>query len=528
MADVRERWRTGWLDAVAYDSAVERERLVRVFGKLLWGTDTRRFFRSIAELGELPAGTAVLDVPCGGGVAFRGLKPSQGLRYVAADIPPVMLGRARKEAERRGVQDMIEFAEGDVEALPFDEASFDLCLTYNSLHCSAGSRTSRPAVQREARPPPLLGPPQPSGGGPVMGAMLRYITLGAASAALALSAPASAAGPADFVGMTSGDVFFGSKAYRAKQLGTMRRAHVRLLRQTFDWASIERRRSVYDFSRYDPYVEATARRGIRLLAVLSHAPRFYERPTGGRGIAPPRSNEAMGRFAAALVQRYGRAGTFWEGELAPYRKYAIRSYQIWNEPTLPVYWRPRPNARQYGALLRHVGTVIHREDPGAEVVTAGLPNSALRGAVPLTRFIAGMYGAAGRAAFDTLAVNAYVRDSVQLRGLLRTVRKLMNGRGDRRARLWVTELGWADRGPRHRFVVGARGQAVLIRDAFRSLRGLRGALRIRGVVWYQWRDQRRPRGGSDEWGYHTGLLTLSGARKPAFRAFARYARGLGG
>jgi hypothetical protein len=354
--------------------------------------------------------------------------------------------------------------------------------------------------------------------------MLRSLTL-ATAAALALTAPASAAAPVDFVGMTSGDVFFGSNAYRAKHLGTMHRAQVRLLRQNFDWASIEYRRGQYDFSRYDPYVEATARRGIRLLAVLSHAPRFHERSGGGRGIAPPRSNDSMGRFAAAVVQRYGPSGTFWEGELAPYREYAIRSYQVWNEPSLRVYWRPRPNARQYGAMLRHVGGVIHREDPDAEVVSAGLPNSALRGAVPVTRFIAGMYGSAGRAAFDTLAVNAYVRDSVGLRGLLRTVRKVMNRRGDRGTPIWVTELGWADRGPRHRFVVGAQRQASLIRESFRSLRGLRGALRVRGLVWYQWRDQRRPRGTSDEWGYHTGLLTLAGKRKPAFRSFARHARG---
>jgi hypothetical protein len=354
------------------------------------------------------------------------------------------------------------------------------------------------------------------------------LLLAATALALALAAPlpSAAAAPADFVGMTSGDVFFGSKSYRTKQLGTMRRAQVGLLRQTFDWSAIERRRGVYDFSVYDRYVEATARRGIKLLAVLSHAPRFHERPARGRGIAPPRTNAAMARFARALVERYGPGGTFWGDDLAAYSDYGIRSWQIWNEPSLPVYWRPRPNARQYGAMLRTVGAAIHREDPRAEVVSAGLPNSALRGAVPLTRFLSGMYSSAGASSFDTLAVNAYVTDSVQLRGLLRAARKVMNARGDRRARIWITELGWADRGPRHRFVVGARGQAALIGESFRTLRRVRGAFRVRGVVWYQWRDQRRPRGGSDEWGYHTGLLTASGRRKPAFRAFTRYARGL--
>ena len=48
----------------------------------------------IARLAEAPDGTVILDVPCGGGVAFRGLRPGQRVRYVAADLSPVMLGRA--------------------------------------------------------------------------------------------------------------------------------------------------------------------------------------------------------------------------------------------------------------------------------------------------------------------------------------------------------------------------------------------------------------------------------------------------
>lgn len=132
--DVRERWRSGWLEATVYDSVVERERLAGVLGRLIWGTDTSAFYREIARLGEAPDGTVILDVPCGGGVAFRGLRPGQRVRYVAADLSPVMLGRARAEARRRGL-DHIEFIEADVEALPFEDASFDLCVSYTGLHC---------------------------------------------------------------------------------------------------------------------------------------------------------------------------------------------------------------------------------------------------------------------------------------------------------------------------------------------------------------------------------------------------------
>jgi ubiquinone/menaquinone biosynthesis C-methylase UbiE len=96
-----------------------------VLGRLIWGTDTFAFYRDIARLSELPAGTSVLDITCGGGVAFRGLRPDQQLRYVAADLSPLMLRRARAEAKRRHLH-WIELVEADVEALPFEQRSFDL------------------------------------------------------------------------------------------------------------------------------------------------------------------------------------------------------------------------------------------------------------------------------------------------------------------------------------------------------------------------------------------------------------------
>jgi SAM-dependent methyltransferase len=106
--DIRERWRTSLIEATAYDWAVEHERVAGLMGRLLWGTDTAAFYRDIARLSELPTATRVLDVPCGGGVAFRGLRPEQELDYVAADLSPVMLKRARGEADRRGIH-WIEF-----------------------------------------------------------------------------------------------------------------------------------------------------------------------------------------------------------------------------------------------------------------------------------------------------------------------------------------------------------------------------------------------------------------------------------
>ena len=40
------------------------------------------------------------------------------------------------------MQDAIEFVEADVTALQFADASFDLCVTYNGLHCLPDPRAA--------------------------------------------------------------------------------------------------------------------------------------------------------------------------------------------------------------------------------------------------------------------------------------------------------------------------------------------------------------------------------------------------
>jgi SAM-dependent methyltransferase len=126
-------WTRSKLSAAVYDFGVQRSWLARPAGALLWGTDTRLLYESIGTIGELPAGAAVLDVPCGGGLALRGVRSDQELRYVAADISPVMLERTRRQAARIGRP--VEAMAADIERLPFADNEFDLCVCFNGLHC---------------------------------------------------------------------------------------------------------------------------------------------------------------------------------------------------------------------------------------------------------------------------------------------------------------------------------------------------------------------------------------------------------
>ncbi|MBP2323151.1 ubiquinone/menaquinone biosynthesis C-methylase UbiE [Kibdelosporangium banguiense] len=130
-----EHWKNS-SSVSAYDRVVGHEKTARIAARLLWGTRLKKWYDQIRSLNEDARGKTVLDVPCGGGVTFRGLTglPAEEIDYVAVDISNVMLDRARDEARKRGLTG-ITFTQASVEQLPFPDMSFDMCLTYNGLHC---------------------------------------------------------------------------------------------------------------------------------------------------------------------------------------------------------------------------------------------------------------------------------------------------------------------------------------------------------------------------------------------------------
>ena len=132
---MRLRWDRDPLWATAYDWTVEHPRAGGAIWRLGIGSDLGRLYAAAAEIGRQPTASAVLDIPCGGGVALRGLRPGQGVRYVAADIAQAMLDRTTDAARERGVADQVEARLADVGALPFGDAEFDLVVSFTGLHC---------------------------------------------------------------------------------------------------------------------------------------------------------------------------------------------------------------------------------------------------------------------------------------------------------------------------------------------------------------------------------------------------------
>lgn len=105
-AKLRATWSSGDFGEIAKFLATEAEIFINRLG--------------------LKPGSKVLDVACGtGNLALPAAR--LGANVTGVDIAPNLVEQARANAAREGLQ--AQFDEGDAEALPYDDASFDTVVT---------------------------------------------------------------------------------------------------------------------------------------------------------------------------------------------------------------------------------------------------------------------------------------------------------------------------------------------------------------------------------------------------------------
>jgi hypothetical protein len=354
----------------------------------------------------------------------------------------------------------------------------------------------------------------------------RLVALAALACALAVPAAARSQAPslpADFVGMNAnvGDVVHSPTARRIKVLGDIAAIRVQSVREPFSWAFVERKPNQFDFTYYDSLVAEAARHGLRVLPTLEDPPDWRsKRPADvpHRVEYPPKSNAEMASFAGVLAARYGPDGVLWKtNPKLPYLP--ILSWQIWNEPNIPVFWGYHPNAAEYTDLLTKVSGAIRQAQPGAEIVTAGLTYASFGVTAPV--FLEDMYKAGAKGTFDTLAVHPYSHDDRTVVALIGDARTVLDQHGDH-AKIWVTEFGWATSDP-HASSYGhtEKDQAKLIGDTVARLGSVREQLGLRGFDYFYWAESAPPPDPSDDdplWN-HVGLLSYGDRPKLGFFAF---------
>lgn len=151
MRTVQDTWSGDRIVAALYDTAVQNPVTARLGARALWGFDFGVISEEVARMAELPAGTRVLDLPTGGGLALNALSPGHGLDYVAADLSPEMLDRARARSARRDLLD-VTFAAADAADLAFADDRFDVVLSLTGLHCFSQPAEALAEFRRVLRP----------------------------------------------------------------------------------------------------------------------------------------------------------------------------------------------------------------------------------------------------------------------------------------------------------------------------------------------------------------------------------------
>jgi SAM-dependent methyltransferase len=110
--------------------------------------------RRIVDRVEVGPGDEVLDVACGAGNAAIPAAAAGG-RVVGLDLTPELFEAGRAKAAEAGVE--VEWIEGDAEALPFGDASFDVVLsTFGCMFAPRHDVTAR-ELARVIRPGGRMG-----------------------------------------------------------------------------------------------------------------------------------------------------------------------------------------------------------------------------------------------------------------------------------------------------------------------------------------------------------------------------------
>ena len=166
----------------------------------LWGTDPRAWadlaeahnqplFEAVLDAAEVSPGTRLLDVGCGSGLTLL-LAEERGAVPAGLDISPGLLQIARNRLPDADLR------EGDMEYLPFGDATFDAVTGVNAFQFAGNPQNALREAARVTRPggrvvASLFAAPERSQGTVVHEAMNALIPPGQASdhAPYSLSAP---------------------------------------------------------------------------------------------------------------------------------------------------------------------------------------------------------------------------------------------------------------------------------------------------------------------------------------------------
>jgi hypothetical protein len=318
----------------------------------------------------------------------------------------------------------------------------------------------------------------------------------------------------------------------ASEIQRMGEGRVGAVRMIFRWSQVEPdpteppNWNLLDFVMYQ-----SAKNGVDVLPVILGTPSWAaDNPSASsQEGAQAWPTNALGatrlqQFIAAVVDRYGRGGTFWSSNPSITAR-PITEYQLWNEPNRPLFSPGgNPDPAAYATFLRTSNTTIKSLDPKAELLLAGMPERTTT-SKPLDKYLKGFYKVHGvKKSFDIMTLHPYGINEKGAEGAVVRMRQLLKKVHDKKRELWITEVGWGSGGEASPFTKSAADQADLLKRTVKLFRKKQKKYRLGAIFWFSWRDRLDP-GGSGQWQDHTGLFKRDGGRKPAWKTFTNLTGG---
>jgi hypothetical protein len=364
----------------------------------------------------------------------------------------------------------------------------------------------------------------------ILATLLTALTLG-----LSTAGSASAQGgnlPSNFYGVIPIQLMQFSEFQRMKAGG------IGTLRFPVIWRQVEPNADdQYDWSRIDYQIYNSALVGAEVMPFFYSTPKWAatgcSNATKCQSVPPTSSQKTMEAFQDFLkdfVERYGVDGTFWNDPSdqldPPYSP--VRQFQIWNEPSSPTYWN-KPNAAQYGTLVKQSNATITSLDPEARVLLAGLfgtPQGDAASKNVMWKYLARFYKTASSDDFDAVALHPYSPDIEGLRFQLNKARKILNKHGDQDKEILITEIGWSSARPSgdRPLVKGKKGQAKILTKSYKFLLDNRSKYNVGAIIWYAWADADHTIEGCS-FCNTAGLFTLQGKAKKSWTALVKITGG---
>jgi hypothetical protein len=218
------------------------------------------------------------------------------------------------------------------------------------------------------------------------------------------------------------------------------------LRVDLSWDEVQHQSpGAYDWSPVDRLVDVASARGLRILAILDRTPP-WARPAGcDSDTCAPADPSQFAAFAAAAARRYALLG--------------VRTWEIWNEPNIDIFWKPSPDVARYVALLRPTVAAIRDVDPGARVISGGLSSAGTApGMIAGLDFLRAFAALGGPGLVDAVGFHPYSFPVppgypaswnvwAQIEGNPTSFASILAASGYPGKKIWITEYGAPTNGP---------------------------------------------------------------------------------